>query len=112
VFNLHFLEDEQRLKWRVANIFWHDYNHNTTHEKRKARALDWALALFVTQTLLLVAALSLVAFSSESDRTHRSQCPALAVRGEQALAPEGLERRECRAVPADFLRSSTQDPNA
>jgi len=67
VFDLHFSENDERLKWRVANVFWHDYNYNKCHEKRKGRALTWALLLFVTQTVLLLVALLLVAVSGSSE---------------------------------------------
>jgi hypothetical protein len=107
VFDLHFSEDDARLKWRVANVFWHDYNYNKRHEDRKGAALTWALLLFVTQTVLLVAALVLVAAGSGSNGSSRhSECPAQAGRDASALAgsaPEG-----CLRVPesADLRHSS------
>ncbi len=103
VFNLHFSEDEDRLKWRVANAFWHDYNHNQGHEERKARALHWALRLFVLQTALVVVALFLVAMS-DSDKTRHSRYLGPAVRGAPVLAPAA----ECPRVleSADLPHSS------
>ncbi len=88
VFDLHFGdESDARLKWRVANVFWHDYNHNKKHEDRKARALTCAISLFVIQTVLLLATLLVVAVSPSSGSTRRSECPARAVRDAQAQAP-------------------------
>jgi hypothetical protein len=98
VFDLHFSENDSKIKWRAANTFWHDYKHNTTHEKRKARALHWALSLFIGQTVLLVVALALVAHDQRSDTTRRSECPAQAARdarvasGQVALAPAQVRR--------------------
>jgi hypothetical protein len=98
VFDLHFSETDSRIKWRAANTFFRDYKHNQTHEKRKARALHWVLGLFIGQTVLLVAALALVAHDQRSDTTRRSECPAQAVRdaraalGQVALAPARVRR--------------------
>jgi hypothetical protein len=106
VFDLHLSETDSKIKWRAANTFWHDYNHNKTHEKRKARALHWAFRLFIGQTVLLVAALALVAHDQRPDTTRRSECPAPAACDAQVLA---LAEREWPGAPdPDLLRSSAQ----
>jgi hypothetical protein len=60
VFDLHFSEEDQRLKWRVANTYWHDYRRNELHAGRKGLALTWITRLFAAQTALLVVALLFV----------------------------------------------------
>jgi hypothetical protein len=73
VYGLHLSgEADQRLKWRVASAYWRDYKCNRKYVDRKARALTVVLVLFVAQTVLLVAALGLVA-RSESDTTPHSE---------------------------------------
>jgi len=104
VFDLHFSENDSTIKWRAANIFWRAYDHNTILEKRKARALHWALALFIGQVLLLVVSLALVAHDQRSDTTHRTECLAEAVRDERvplelaAVAP--AQELRVRSAPA------------
>jgi hypothetical protein len=104
VFDLHFSENDSKIKWRAANTFWHDYNHNTTHEKRKARALHWALGLFIGQTLLLVIALVLVAHDQRSDTTPRSECPARAAHGEQAALLQVAAPQRARRADSALAR--------
>jgi hypothetical protein len=105
VFALHFGEDsDARLKWRVANTFWHDYNNNKKHEDQKALALSVALGLFVTQTVLLLATLLVVAVAPSHAQIHHSECPGRAGHAEQGPARTGRARppqdRALR-VPAD-----------
>jgi hypothetical protein len=105
VFDRHFTtEDDRTLKWRVANHFWHDFNHNKPLENRKARALRWAQWLFVSQTLLLVAALALAARSG-SDTTPRCQSPFRAARDAQAPA----RVQACRSALVPVPQSWRQD---
>jgi hypothetical protein len=99
VFDLHFSEDQERLKWRVANVFWHDYNFNKRHEDRKATALTVALVLFVIQTALLVGALLYVAVSQSSGSSRRSECPDRAGRDASAPVLLVLARGECLEAP-------------
>jgi hypothetical protein len=94
VFDLCFTdEDDGMLKWRVANVFWHDYNHNASHLSQKGRALTLALVLFVTQTVLLVVALLLVASGTSESSLRRFQCPDLAARDARAA------RSQVRVAP-------------
>jgi hypothetical protein len=79
-------KDDATLKWLVANGLWHAYNNNKPLEDRKSFALKVALALFVSQTVLLVASLVLVARagSETAGRPHR---PAAAARDCQVARP-------------------------
>jgi hypothetical protein len=108
VFDLSFTdESDSRLMWRVATVFWRDYDCNLAHLKRKGLALKRALWLFATQTVLLVAALVLVATASGSTDRH-SRCPGRAVGGAGAiqvqpvgqLAARALHLRSCRGAYA------------
>jgi hypothetical protein len=119
VFDLHFSENDLKIKWRAANAFWYAYDGNTILEKRKARALHWALSLFIGQILLLVVSLVLVAHDQRSDTTHRAKCPAEAVRDARvllelaALAPaQGLRvgsvpRSSRKSLIASYAASGT-----
>jgi len=109
VFDLHFSEDAAKLQWRVATVYWRDYDQNKLHEKRKVRALNWALSLFVTQTALLVSALVLAAVYG-SETPHRSQSVGPGVRDAQVLGSP--PSRTYPDVPglAGRLHSSRQGP--
>lgn len=93
VFDLYFSEDERKLKWRVANVYWHDYSANRHHVDRKDKALTWVLRLVVIQTGLLVAALCLVAATGTGSST-RSECPVRAAHGERAVLRQEIPRQE------------------
>jgi hypothetical protein len=103
VFNLEFSEDERVLKWRVANTFWHDYNANASLVTDKGVALTRSLILLVSQTVLLVVALVVVAVSGASESTSRhSEYPAAAAGAVPAgfrvvsAAPALARSRSCR----------------
>jgi hypothetical protein len=109
-YDLYFVRDERRLKWIAANRFWGDYNDNKPLEDRKASALTWALCLFVTQTLLLIATLVLVAVFPSSGSSCRSRPLDRAALGGQAPAPAPAQaEQEFRRVSVPPLRSSIQD---
>lgn len=53
--------DDALLKWRVANVYWSDYEKNQTAVRQKEDALIRVFAGIIVQSLLLAAALVLVA---------------------------------------------------
>jgi hypothetical protein len=100
VYDSHFSKDDDAtLKWRAACHFWSDYDKNKSLMAEKVDALKLSQRLFIIQTALLVAALSLVALSDSGTSRH-SPRRSVAARDVPVHAAQGrlVPAREDRAV--------------
>src|SRR6266545_1905216 len=104
VFDLHFSEEkDERLKWRVANTYWHDFNRNKVFADRKGNALALVVRLLVIQTALVAAVLLLLA-SSGSDTKPHSEYPGAAARGARVVLAVVLPEQAGREWDFDLAR--------
>ena len=105
VFKDQFSEkDDATLTWLVANDLWHAYNKNKSLEDRKSLALKVALGLFVSQTVLLVCSLVLVA-AVESETTCRFHRPGAAAHDRVAVPQVTLAPPRVAVAPPPERRS-------